>query len=104
RIGLAETDRARVERRSYGLVKARVDGAGRILGAGIVGAGAEETIALFSLAMSARLTLADLAGLVPAWPSLAEAVQRLAAQAREGTAASPAERRRLALFRRLPWR
>lgn len=102
RIGLAETDRARIERASYGLVKLTVDGAGRLLGAGVVGSGAAELAGLFSLALASRLTLAQLAAFAPPSATLAEAAQALAAADRQGIAASPIESRLFNLIRRLP--
>lgn len=104
RLALSETDFARLEGAPYGLVKLTVDGAGRILSGGIVGMGAAEAIGLLALAVEAGLTLSQFADFVPAYPSLADGLRRLAAESRQGISASAGERRRFAVMKRLPWR
>jgi pyruvate/2-oxoglutarate dehydrogenase complex dihydrolipoamide dehydrogenase (E3) component len=56
-----------------GHVKIIADAEGHLLGAGIVGPQARESIALFSLAVSQRLHARDLQSFVPASPSFTEA-------------------------------
>ncbi len=56
-----------------GHVKIIADAEGRLLGVGIVGQQARESIALFSLALSQRLHASDLQSFVPASPSFTEA-------------------------------
>ncbi|KQT87900.1 FAD-dependent oxidoreductase [Aurantimonas sp. Leaf443] len=74
----AENDRAQTEGETQGLVKLVVGRRGRLLGAGVVGAGAGELTALFCLALAKRANVGDLAGFVPAYPSLADAGKRAA--------------------------
>ncbi len=77
----AGNDRARTRHETAGLCKLVCTPTGRILGAGLVGPDAGELIALFSLAISSRLTLPSLARFAPAYPSLAELANRVAAEA-----------------------
>jgi pyruvate/2-oxoglutarate dehydrogenase complex dihydrolipoamide dehydrogenase (E3) component len=72
-----DNDRARAEGRTAGLVKLVVV-KGRPVGAGIVGAQAGELIGLWSLALSARLKLSALAGVVLPYPTLGEVSKRAA--------------------------
>ena len=51
RAAYAENDRARARRETYGVAKLIVGPGGRLLGAGVAGAGAAELAALFSLAL-----------------------------------------------------
>ncbi len=77
RVAFAENDRARVELDNYGLAKLVTDPKGRILGAGIVGAGAGELVALFSFAIANRLSVRHLRAFVAPYPTLAEIARRL---------------------------
>jgi pyruvate/2-oxoglutarate dehydrogenase complex dihydrolipoamide dehydrogenase (E3) component len=72
---LAETERARIEHQTSGHVKLITTRAGAILGAGIVGAGAEELIALFTLAISKRMTASDIASIMLPYPVVASAAR-----------------------------
>jgi pyruvate/2-oxoglutarate dehydrogenase complex dihydrolipoamide dehydrogenase (E3) component len=74
----AESDRARAELRTEGLVKAVIGRRGRILGASIVGAHAGELIQPWALALSARLKIGAMAGHVAAYPTLGEVSKRAA--------------------------
>ena len=102
RASYAESDAARAARNGMGVAKLLVGADGRILGAGVAGAGAAELIGLFSLAMSARLPAARLAEFAAPYPSHAELVRRLGEQAAAGILANVWNKRRLALMRMLP--
>ena len=71
----AETERARIEHRPGGHVKLVTSRGGALLGAGIVGPGAEELINLFTLAISKGMTASDLASLMVPYPALADAAR-----------------------------
>lgn len=88
RAGYAETDAGRASRETMGVVKLITDKGGMILGAGIVGPGAAELSALFSLAIAERIPLARLAGFAAPYPSHAELVRQLGAAAAAGQARS----------------
>jgi pyruvate/2-oxoglutarate dehydrogenase complex dihydrolipoamide dehydrogenase (E3) component len=75
---LAENDRARAERAPDGLVKLVVRSNGRVLGAGIAGAGAGDLIVPWTLAIARRLPLGALAGLPMPYPTRSEAGRRAA--------------------------
>ncbi len=77
RAAYAENDRARARRETYGVAKLVVGPGGRLLGAGVAGAGAAELAALFSLALSAKLTVSQLGQFAAPYPSLAEIASRL---------------------------
>jgi len=96
----ADNDRARAEASSAGLVKLVADRRGRLLGAGIVGPGAGEAIALYGLALAKRANLRDLAGLVPAYPTRAEAGKRAALSHFAPLARRPLVRRLIRLLSR----
>jgi pyruvate/2-oxoglutarate dehydrogenase complex dihydrolipoamide dehydrogenase (E3) component len=72
----AENDRAQAERTTRGFIKIVADRRGRLLGVTIVGARAGELIAMWSLALSKRMRVHDIAGLVFAYPTLAEIGKR----------------------------
>ena len=71
-----ENDRAQAERETAGHIKVVTDGSGRILGATIVGAGAGELITTWTLAISRRLNIRALAGIIMPYPTLAEIGKR----------------------------
>jgi pyruvate/2-oxoglutarate dehydrogenase complex dihydrolipoamide dehydrogenase (E3) component len=102
RASYAESDAARAARNGMGVAKLLVGADGRILGAGVAGAGAAELIGLFSLAMNARLPAARLAEFAAPYPSHAELVRRLGEQAAAGMLANVWNKRRHALMRMLP--
>jgi pyruvate/2-oxoglutarate dehydrogenase complex dihydrolipoamide dehydrogenase (E3) component len=77
RAAYAENDRARARRETYGVAKLIVGPGGKLLGAGIAGAGAAELCALFSLALAANLNVAQLSQFAAPYPSLAEIASRL---------------------------
>jgi len=72
----SETERARVEHRPNGHVKLLASRRGTILGAGIVGSGAEELINLFALAISKGMTTGDIAAIMVSYPALTDAARR----------------------------
>lgn len=75
---VAENDRAHTERRHEGLVKAITNKRGRVLGAGIVAERAGDLIQPWVLAISQRLKIGALAGMVVAYPTLSEINKRAA--------------------------
>jgi pyruvate/2-oxoglutarate dehydrogenase complex dihydrolipoamide dehydrogenase (E3) component len=74
----AENDRAQAERETHGLVKVVTSARGRILGADIVGAHAGELIQPWVLAISRRLKINAMAGLMLPYPILGEINKRAA--------------------------
>ena len=72
-----ETDRARAERTSKGLIKVVVKGS-KILGASIVGKGAGEMIHLWAFAIANKQKIGAMAGYVAPYPTLGEASKRVA--------------------------
>jgi pyruvate/2-oxoglutarate dehydrogenase complex dihydrolipoamide dehydrogenase (E3) component len=78
RAPYADNDRARTERRADGLVKAILDRRGRVIGATLVGADAGEQVGLWALAVSQRMKIGALAGMVAPYPTRAEASKRAA--------------------------
>jgi pyruvate/2-oxoglutarate dehydrogenase complex dihydrolipoamide dehydrogenase (E3) component len=77
RHGYADNDRAQAERETEGFAKILVL-RGRPIGATIVGPAAGEAISLLALAISARLRIGALAGMVAPYPTLGEIVKRAA--------------------------
>ncbi|MEA2938294.1 MAG: hypothetical protein QOC56_1798, partial [Alphaproteobacteria bacterium] len=73
-----ENDRAQAERAVRGHVKVLTGRTGRILGATIVGAGAGELIAPWSLAVGQGLRIQACAGMLVPYPTLAEVGKRAA--------------------------
>ncbi len=73
-----ENDRAQAERATEGHIKVVTDRKGRILGTTIVGAEAGELIATWTLAISRRLNIRALTGIIVAYPTLAEIGKRAA--------------------------
>ena len=75
---LHDNDRAQAERRTEGLAKLIVTPSGRILGAGFAAPHAGEMIGTWTLAMSRRIPLSALAGMIVPYPTLAEVGKRAA--------------------------
>jgi pyruvate/2-oxoglutarate dehydrogenase complex dihydrolipoamide dehydrogenase (E3) component len=73
-----ENDRAQTERATEGHIKVLTDPWGRILGVTVVGAQASEIIATWALAISQRLNIRTMAGLVFAYPTFGEVGKRAA--------------------------
>lgn len=78
RFPFADSDRARAEATTAGLVKVVAGRRGRILGCGIAGPQAGELIHVWSLALSAGLGLKAMAGYVAPYPTLGEASKQAA--------------------------
>lgn len=77
RADLAHNDRAQTEDRATGLIKIMVV-RGRPVGASIAGPQAGELIGLWALAISARLKMSAIAGMVAPYPTLGEVSKRAA--------------------------
>ena len=73
-----DNDRARAERTTHGLVKAVVAKNGRILGCGIAGPQAGELIQVWILALSQKLKIGAMAGMIAPYPTLGEVSKRVA--------------------------
>jgi pyruvate/2-oxoglutarate dehydrogenase complex dihydrolipoamide dehydrogenase (E3) component len=80
RASFADNDRAQAERDTAGLVKVITSGRGRILGAGIVGAGAGESIQTWVLAIGQRLGIGAVAKMIAPYPTRGEANKRAAGE------------------------
>ena len=96
-----ENDRAQAERETVGHIKVVTDRRGRILGATIVGAAAGELITTWTLAISRRLNIRAIAGIVVPYPTLAEVGKRAAITYFTPSLTSPWVRRIIAVLRRL---
>ncbi len=77
RAEFAHNDRAQAEGKAGGLVKVMVV-KGRPVGASIVGPQAGELIGLWALAISARLKISAIAGMIAPYPTLGEVSKRAA--------------------------
>jgi pyruvate/2-oxoglutarate dehydrogenase complex dihydrolipoamide dehydrogenase (E3) component len=77
RAEFAHNDRAQAEGKGKGLVKVMVV-RGRPVGAGIVGPQAGELIGPWALALSARLKMSAIAGMIAPYPTLGEVSKRAA--------------------------
>lgn len=77
RVEFAHNDRAQAEGKTSGLIKVMVV-KGRPVGASIVGPQAGELIGLWALAISARLKMSAIAGMVAPYPTLGEVSKRAA--------------------------
>jgi pyruvate/2-oxoglutarate dehydrogenase complex dihydrolipoamide dehydrogenase (E3) component len=75
---LAENDRAQAEHRHEGFIKIVTSAKGRILGADIVGPSAGEMIHLWTLAVSQKMKIGAVAGMIAPYPTLAEIGKRAA--------------------------
>lgn len=95
-----ENDRAHAERRTRGHIKIITTKRGRILGATIAGAAAGEMIHLWTLAISRTMSLRDLMGYVPPYPTYSEIGRRAAISFYAPMAGSPWVRRLIGVMRR----
>jgi pyruvate/2-oxoglutarate dehydrogenase complex dihydrolipoamide dehydrogenase (E3) component len=96
----SENDRAQAERQTKGYIKVITTRRGRILGATIVGAGAGELIAPWTLAITRRLNIREFVGTMLPYPTLAEAGRRAGLTYFAASLTSPVLRRIISLFRR----
>ena len=78
---LQDNARALASRMPMGLIKVIVNPSGAIVGAGIVGRSASELIGVWSLAVSQRLSMRDMAHYIPPFPSLGDVSRQAASQA-----------------------
>ena len=78
RFPFMENDRAHIERQPAGMIKVVATRGGLILGAAIVGRGAGELIAPWSLAVGNRLSLAAMRAFVPPYPTRSAVSARVA--------------------------
>ena len=81
RFPFAEIDRAQAEDETAGFAKVLTTPRGRLLGAMILGPHAGELIHEYSLALSQRLNLSDISGVIHIYPTLAQINRRVADQA-----------------------
>jgi pyruvate/2-oxoglutarate dehydrogenase complex dihydrolipoamide dehydrogenase (E3) component len=99
RAPFGDNDRARAERRAEGLIKVVAGRRGRILGATIVGHGADELILPWGLAISSRLTLKAMVDTVIAYPTLGEISKQAAIGHYSGLAKNPWVRRLIGMVK-----
>ncbi len=99
---LGENDRARAERRSAGSIKVVIDKRGTVLGAGIVGPHAGELIGLWGLAITRRLRLSALTGVIFPYPTLGEISKTVASAFYAPKLFSPWPKRLVRLLLALP--
>ncbi|MAW85422.1 MAG: dihydrolipoamide dehydrogenase [Phyllobacteriaceae bacterium] len=95
----AENDRAQAEHRTEGLIKVVTGRKGRILGATIAGAHAGEMINLWALALSKGMTVRDIAGYVPPYPTMSEIGKRAAVSYYSASTRNPWVRRLIGFLR-----
>lgn len=75
---MKENDRAQAEHRTDGMIKVIMLNNGRIIGATLAGAGAGELTGLWSLAISQKMKIGAIAGLMVPYPTLGEISKRAA--------------------------
>jgi pyruvate/2-oxoglutarate dehydrogenase complex dihydrolipoamide dehydrogenase (E3) component len=98
-----ENDRARAERDMRGMVKIITTRNGKILGASIVGAGAGDLLAPWTLALAQGLPISAMAGVIAPYPTRGEASKRAAGDYYTPTLFGPRTRKMvgfLSFFRR----
>ncbi len=98
----AENDRARTERETEGLIKVVLGRGGRVIGASIVGAGAGDLLALWCLAVSQKLKIGAVAGLILPYPTRSEVGKRAAGEHYTPKLFSGRTRTLVRLLQRLP--
>jgi len=96
-----ENDRAQAHHETHGHIKVVTTKGGKILGATIVGATAGELITIWALAITQRLNIRALTGVVVPYPTLGEISKRAAVTFFSPHVTSPFVRRIIALLRRL---
>ncbi|HEX3938050.1 MAG TPA: FAD-dependent oxidoreductase [Xanthobacteraceae bacterium] len=100
RSAYGENDRARASGTTTGHVKIVTNRKGAILGATIVGAGAAEAIVAWTLAISQRLNIEAMAGVIVPYPAYAEVGKRAAMTYFTRGLTSPLVRRIIVWLRR----
>src|SRR2546421_1123893 len=95
-----ENDRAQAERETHGHIKVVTAKNGRILGATIVGAHAGELITTCTLALSRRLNIRAMTGIVVPYPTLSEVGKRAAISYFSPSLSNPKLRRLINFLRR----
>jgi pyruvate/2-oxoglutarate dehydrogenase complex dihydrolipoamide dehydrogenase (E3) component len=99
RFPFVENDLAQAEHMPVGFIKVIVGPSGRVLGASIVGHDAGELIALWTLAITNRLSIKAIAGMVPPYPSRS-AISKDVAETFDETGLTRQLRRRIIEFLR----
>ena len=97
-----DNDRAQAEGETAGFARLVVGPGAKILGATVVGKGAGDLIQIVGLAMSSKLGLRALTGLVAPYPTRGEIVKRAAGSFYTPLLFSPGTRRLVGLLKRLP--
>lgn len=97
-----DNDRAQAEGDTVGFSRIVVGPGAKILGATIVGAGAADLIQIVGLAMSAKLGLRALTGVVAPYPTRGEIVKRTASGFYSPVLFSPGTRRLVGILKTLP--
>ncbi len=95
-----ENDRALAEGKSKGLVKVITAKNGRILGCSIVGPNAGDLIAMWTLAITQKLKVSAIAGMVLPYPTLGEAGKRAAVTYYAGVTEKPLIRKLIGFLKR----
>jgi len=96
-----ENDRAQLERTTDGHIKVVTDRAGEILGVTVVGPRAAESLTAWTLAISQKMNIRALAGLVVPYPTYAEVGKRAAITYFTQGLTAPRTRRIMGWLRRL---
>ena len=78
RFPFHENDRALAERRDEGLIKVVTEKNGRILGASIVGPGAGDLLQPWVLAITNKMKIGKMAGIIAPYPTMGEVSKRVA--------------------------
>ena len=78
RFAFAENDRAQAERETDGMIKVITNKKGRILGCSMAGSKAGELILPWALAISQKMKIGAMAGIVAPYPTLSEVSKRAA--------------------------
>jgi pyruvate/2-oxoglutarate dehydrogenase complex dihydrolipoamide dehydrogenase (E3) component len=95
-----ENDRALAEGKAKGLVKLVTAKNGRILGCSIVGPNAGDLIAMWTLAVTQRLKVSAIAGMVLPYPTLGEAGKRAAITYYAGVTEKPLIRKLIGFLKK----
>jgi pyruvate/2-oxoglutarate dehydrogenase complex dihydrolipoamide dehydrogenase (E3) component len=102
RAQFAANDRARAEGVARGGIKVITDRRGRVLGADLLGAHAGELVGLWGLAITRRLSLGALTGVIFPYPTLGEIAKASASAFFAPKLFSPGPRRLVRLLSHLP--